>query len=128
MLEGYAYCEMIYENGQPSDFIYLEVNYAFEKMTGITKAVGRRVSEIIPGIRESNPELLEIYGKAALTGKSTKFETYVDELKIWFSISVYSIEKDRFVAVFDNITERKHTEKSIAGKQPPAGSVGDFAG
>ena len=113
MLEGYAYCEMIYENDRPSDFIYLEVNDAFEKLTGITKAMGRKVSEIIPGIRESNLELLEIYGKAARTGKSTKFETYIDELKIWFSISVYSVEKDHFVAVFDNITERKRTEKSI---------------
>ena len=113
MLEGYAYCEMIYENDRPSDFIYREVNDAFEKLTGITKAVGRKVSEIIPGIRESNPELLEIYGKAARTGESKKFETYVDELKIWFSVSVYSVEKDRFVAVFDNITERKHTEESI---------------
>ena len=113
MLEGYAYCKISYENGKPSDFIYLEVNDAFEKLTGITKAVGRKVSEIIPGIRESNPELLEIYGKAARTGESTKFETYVDELKIWFSISVYSVEKDCFVAVFDNITERKHTEEFI---------------
>ena len=42
MLEGYAYCKMIFENGQPSDFIYLEVNTAFEKLTGITKAVGRK--------------------------------------------------------------------------------------
>ncbi len=114
MLEGYAYCEMIYENGQPSDLIYLEVNLAFEKLTGITKAIGRKISDVIPGIRESNPELLEIYGKTALTGKSTRFETYVDELKIWFSISVYSVEKNRFVAVFDNISERKRIEKSIA--------------
>ena len=35
-------------------------------------------------------------------------------MKIWFSVSVYSVEKDRFVAVFDNITERKLAEETMA--------------
>ena len=113
MLEGYAYCEMIYENGQPSDFIYFEVNNAFEKLTGIKHAVGKKITQIIPDIRESNPELLEAYGRAARTGESEKLEAYVEALQTWFAISVYSVEKDRFVAVFDNITERKRTEESI---------------
>jgi hypothetical protein len=30
MAEGFARCQMIYENNQSTDFIYLEVNYAFE--------------------------------------------------------------------------------------------------
>ena len=64
MLEGYAYCEMIYENGQPSDFIHFEVNNAFEKLTGIKHAVGKKITQIIPDIRKSNPELLEAYGRA----------------------------------------------------------------
>ena len=55
MLEGYAYCKMIYENEQPSDFIYLEVNDAFEKLTGLKEVVGKKVSEVIPGIQEFKP-------------------------------------------------------------------------
>ena len=66
-----------------------------------------------PAFKSSNPELLEIYGRVTLTGESRKFETYVEELKIWFSISVYSIEKGYFVAVFDNITERKETNDAL---------------
>jgi PAS domain S-box-containing protein len=113
MLEGYAYCKMIYENEKPSDFIYLGVNNAFEKLTGLKEVAGKKVSEVIPGIQRSNPELFEIYGAVAFTGKSTKFETYVEQLKIWFSISVYSIEKGYFVAVFDNITKRKQAEEAL---------------
>ena len=107
MLSGYAYCKMIYDDGSPRDFIYLEVNSAFEKLTGLKNVVGKKVSEVIPGIHESNPELLQIYGRVALTGRPERFETYLEPLAIWFSVSVYSPEKEYFVAVFDNITERK---------------------
>ncbi len=73
--------------------------------------IGKRVTEVIPGIRESNPGLFEIYGRVATTGNPEKLETYVDSLGIWFSLSVYSTERDYFIAVFDNITERKQAEE-----------------
>jgi len=34
MLNGFAYCRMIFEQGQPQDFVYLATNGAFEKLTG----------------------------------------------------------------------------------------------
>ncbi len=110
MLDGFAYCRVIYENGAPSDFIYLEVNDAFEQLTGLKDVVGKRVSEVIPGIHQSNPELLQTYGRVAQTGRPARFETYLESLGFWFSISVYSPETDHFVAVFHNITERKQAE------------------
>ena len=58
MIDGYAYCRMFYEDDVPVDFVYLDVNSAFERLTGLKDAVGRKVSEIIPGVRQDNPELL----------------------------------------------------------------------
>ena len=113
MLEGYAYCRMIFEQGVPRDFVYLEVNHAFETLTGLKDVVGKNVSAIIPGIRESDPELFEVYGRVALTDQPERFETYVDALKIWLSISVYCPEPESFVAVFDNISARKADEAKI---------------
>jgi PAS domain S-box-containing protein len=114
MQEGYAYCKMIYDkNNRPIDFIYINVNKAFENLTGLKNVIGRNVSEIIPGIKDSSPELLEKYGRAALTGKPEKFEIYLDLLNIWFSISVFSPEKEYFIAVFDVITERRMAEEAI---------------
>jgi PAS domain S-box-containing protein len=113
MLSGFAFCRMIFENNAPRDFIYLEVNPAFEALTGLKDVSGKKVSDVIPGIQETNPELFETYGRVSRTGVPEKLVTYVPELKIWFSISVYSPQQEHFVAVFDNITERKHLEQSL---------------
>ncbi len=113
MLEGYAYCRMVGGEGEPRDFVYLSVNAAFQKLTGLRDVVGRRVSEVIPGLRESHPELLETYARVASTGNPERFESYVEPLGVWFSVSVYSPERGCFVAVFDNITLRKRAEEEL---------------
>jgi len=111
MLEGFAYCEMLFDDcGRPIDFVYLAVNSTFGKLTGLENVVGKRVTEVIPGIKESEPELFERYGRVALTGKPERFEIEVKALGIWFSISAYGLENGRFVATFDNVTERKRAE------------------
>ncbi len=113
MLNGLAYCRMLFEDGRPVDFVYLAVNNAFETLTGLKDVVGKRVSEVIPGIRESDPGLLEAYGRVALTGKAERFEAYVKVLDMWFSLSVYSPRKEHFVTAFDVITERKRSEERL---------------
>jgi PAS domain S-box-containing protein len=110
MLYGYAYCKMIFENDRPQDFTYITVNSAFEKLTGLKNVAGKKVSEVIPGIQESNPELFQIYGRVALAGKTESFETYLESLGIWFSVTAYCPEKEHFVAVFEDVTERKRIE------------------
>ena len=83
MPDGFAWCKMIFENEQPIDFEYLAVNRAFEKLTGQSNVVGKRVTELVPGIRESSPELFEIYGRVALTGLPERFETYLSQSETW---------------------------------------------
>jgi PAS domain S-box-containing protein len=113
MLNGFAYCQMLFDQGRPQDFIYLEVNRAFETLTGLKDVNGKKVSEVIPGIRESDPELFEIYARVALTGLPESFEVYVEALAMWFFFSVYSPKKEYFVTVFDVITNRKRAEQEL---------------
>jgi PAS domain S-box-containing protein len=113
MVEGYAYCRMLFDEGRPQDFIYLEVNATFEKLTGLTNVAGKKVTEVVPGIREADPELFEIYGRVALTGMPERFEMFVKALSAWYQISVYCPKKEHFIAVFDVITERKQTEELL---------------
>ena len=110
MLNGFAFCRMIIEENRPKDFVYLKVNDAFEKLTGLKDVVGKRVSQVIPGILEKDPAVIETYGRVTLTGRPEVFEVYVESLSMWFSISAYSPLKEHFVAVFDVITDRKQAE------------------
>lgn len=113
MVEGFAFCKMLFKDGQPYDFIYLSVNQSFEMITGLKNVVGKKISELIPGILQTDPEPLEIYGRVILTGKSERFETYVKGLNLWLHISVYSPAKEHFVAIFDNINDRKLAEEAL---------------
>ncbi|MFZ2644427.1 MAG: PAS domain S-box protein [Verrucomicrobiia bacterium] len=113
MLNGFAYCRMVYEKDRPSDFVYVAVNSAFERLTGLKDVVGRRVSEVIPGIQEKDPEMFEVFGRVVRTGAPEKFETHVEAMKMWFSVSVYRPQEGYFVALFDVITQRKQAEMAL---------------
>jgi len=120
MLNGFAFCHMIYDNDNPYDFVYLKVNKSFESLTGLKDVEGKKVSDIIPEIQKSDQALIELYGRVAMTGIPEFFETYVISLDDWYSISVYSPKKDYFIAVFDVITERKKNEQELISAKEKA--------
>ena len=110
---GIAHCRMLYEDDTPADFVYLSVNPAFERLTGLRDVAGRRVSEVIPGIASKDAQLLAEYGAVARGGGPRRLEFFVEALDQWFDLSVYGAEPDHFVAVFDVITGRKRTEANL---------------
>jgi PAS domain-containing protein len=104
---------MLFEQNQPKDFIFLRVNDAFSTLTGLKDVVGKRVTEVIPGIQLSDPKLFDIFGRVASFGIPERLEIYVEALQQWFWISVYSPKKEHFVAVFEVVTERKRAEEEL---------------
>ena len=113
MAEGVVYLRLLFENGEPRDAIYLAVNPAWEKMTGLKNVVGRKMSEVVPGFRETRPEPFERVSRVAVTGRSERFETYSTPLKKWLSISAYCPWKEHVIVVHDDITERKGAQDQL---------------
>ncbi|HEX3002130.1 MAG TPA: PAS domain S-box protein [Methanoregula sp.] len=114
MLEGFAYCRMIYDGqGRPSDWVFLSVNRAFEQMAGLYGIEGKRILEALSDIRTLSPELFFMCGRVASTGIPETSEIDFLPLKRWLKVSVFSPEKDYFVVVFEDITERKESQKRI---------------
>ncbi|MBI4087033.1 PAS domain S-box protein [Candidatus Kaiserbacteria bacterium] len=124
MLEGLAYCQMIFDREkQPIDFVFIEVNKNYQTLTGMKEVVGKKVTELIPDIRESNPDMFAAYARVSLTGHPEILEIYVKQLKRWFLISAYSPKKNFFVAVFQDSTDRKRVEKELENAKIAARNV-----
>ncbi|MBF0477939.1 MAG: PAS domain-containing protein [Candidatus Omnitrophica bacterium] len=111
MVSGFAYHQLICdEKGQPVDYITLEVNKEFEKLTNGPKelVIGKRAYAAVPGL---DKEWLDIFGQVALTGQPCHYVQYASNLGKWFEGSVFSGEKGFFAVTFVDITDKKKTEE-----------------
>lgn len=116
MSNGLAYHKMLTdEKNRPSDFIFLDVNKAFEGVIGISrkKIIGRKASQIIPDIASIRPVLLKTFGDVALKGIDTQFDLHFPALQKWYSVSSYCPKPGYFVASFEDITGRKELEQQL---------------
>jgi diguanylate cyclase (GGDEF)-like protein/PAS domain S-box-containing protein len=107
---AFAYHEIILdEEGIPCDYVFLEVNHAFEEMTGLIEGriIGRRVTQVLRGIREEQFDYIASYGRIALQGGTAEYEQYFEELKRWYRIQVYSNEKYYFAVNFLDVSKEK---------------------
>ncbi len=109
--EGFCVIEMIYdEEGNPTDYKFLEINPVFEEQTGLMNAQGKTMRELVPNHDDS---WFEIYGKVDLTGESIRFENRAEVLDRWFDLFAFRVgepEDHKVAVIFTNITERKLAE------------------
>jgi PAS domain S-box-containing protein len=115
---GWGEHRMIFDDtGAPTDYVFLDVNTAFERFTGLTRDAirGRRVTEVIPGIRDAQPNLIEVYGDVVRTGRERRMEIHFAPLDRWYGLTAYKRPGDRFIVMFEDITKRKEAEREVEG-------------
>ncbi len=114
---GWAYHKIVTNNNnEPIDYIYLEVNDAFCEMTHLKRenVLGKKISEILPDIKDDSIDWIGLFGDVALTGKEIKFENYSEAIGKWFMVTASSPDKGYFVVVFSDITERIQAEEALS--------------
>ncbi len=116
MSEGFAYHRIVLDGaGKPVDYVFLQVNEAFEQQTGLKgkDIIGRRVTEVLAGIENDPADWIGRYGRVALTGEPIRFESFAEPLEKWYVVSSFSSHRGFFAATFSDITDRKRTELAL---------------
>lgn len=110
---GFAAQEILFTaDGTPCDYRFLEVNPAFEAIAGLTRAhiVGRRVSEVLPGI---DPHWIERFAEVAMSGDSAQYDDFSSDLGRRYRVTAYRPSAGCCAAVFDDITALWQDEEAI---------------
>lgn len=113
MVSAFAFHEIVRDaKGRPCDYRYLDVNPAFERLTGLTRAqvVGKTSREVMPDL---DPRWIDVYLEVALTGTPTHFEYRAPSLGKHFEVSAFSPRLGCFAVTFTDITERIASEERL---------------
>jgi len=111
--DGYALHQVVLDDsGTPIDYEFLDVNPAFERLTGLQREglIGRKVTAVLPGIESSGFDWIGTFGRVALGGGTATFEQYSEPLRKWYEVTAYRESPGRFVTLFHDVTPRRLAE------------------
>jgi two-component sensor histidine kinase len=100
--------------GQCIDYVFVELNAAFEEQTGLHNAVGKSMRDLRA---EHEQHWFDIYGEVARTGVPKRFTAEAAALGRWYDVYACRVgepESNRVAIVFEDITGRKQLEERYA--------------
>ncbi|RPD48677.1 PAS domain S-box protein [Hymenobacter sediminis] len=113
MDEGVSILEIIYDEAEkPVDLRWVEVNPAFERITGLRGVAGQLTSTVVP----TEQHWLDAYDSVIKTGQPLRYENYHAGINQWYRTHTSRIggPESRLVAnIFEDITERKQHEARL---------------
>ena len=113
MTNGFALHEVIRDpSGKVIDYIFLDVNPAYEKFTGLSRetVIGKTVKEILPNTEDF---WIANFGEIATTGVPKNLENYSGELGRWYAVYAYRFAPEQFAVMVQDISERKQAEGAL---------------
>lgn len=113
---GLALHEIVVDaDGKPVDYRFLAMNEPFSAMVGMPaeQAIGRRVTEVFPGIVDDTTDWIGIYGAVVQSGLPRRFEHHSQGLQRWFEVVAYRTSPGQFAVIAQDITDRKLAEERL---------------
>lgn len=110
---GFALHEVLQdESGKVVDYRFLEVNPAYERLTGLLAAdiIGKKITEALPGIEQG---WIEMLGSVAVTGVPVRYENHVAKLDKWYETWTYRPAPRQFAVFVTDMTERRKQEEEL---------------
>ena len=97
--------------GRPIDFLFLDVNSAYEELTG--KPRGERIGHLLSKIIDPEDPTFELLTKVARTGQAGRIETYSEDVKKHFKVSGFRSRRGTVTVLLSDVTERKRAEDEL---------------
>lgn len=111
MDQGLAIVDVLYdEDNKAVDYVFHQVNAAFEDEAGLKDVVGRRASEVL---KEHAAYWVEIFGNVLKTGEPVRIAANRTVTGRWYETNVFRIGgtgSHRIAFLFTDITPRKEEE------------------
>ena len=110
---GYCVIEMIFDDdGRPVDHRFLETNGAFERQSGLTNVIGRRMRDLAPGHEQ---HWFDLYGAVALTGQPAQTTDQAEAVGgRWFEVNAYRLVdggRSLVGVLFTDVTRRVNQDR-----------------
>lgn len=111
--EGFYLSRILYDgNGGPVDYMYEEVNPAFERLMGLSRdeIVGRRARDLFPSL---SSRWLGIFSKVARSGVPSSDTFYSQSFGRYFETLAFRPTDGQFAVLVTDVTERKKAEEAV---------------
>ncbi len=113
MISAFALLEPVYDkSGFINDFRYVEVNPAFERMTGLPASLvpGRTIREMIPLVEE---HWIATMRGVALTGEPASLDAYSQDYDRYYELRAFQPAPGRVAILFNDVTDRQLVENRL---------------
>ena len=111
--DGFELLELIFDKqGNVIDFVFLDVNPAYERQTGLKAAnlIGKRKKEVAPAAEQ---RWYDYAIQAAKTDKTVSYQYYNPNVNAYYETQFIPIPPNQIAVLFKNITERKQAEDAL---------------
>ena len=114
---GLALYQIILDRkGRPSDFIFLDANPAYEKLTRLSRneIIGKRGLEVFP---EMERKWIDLFGRVALSGQAESVTHHSASRDRYWGVKAFSPAPSQFAVAINDITERVRSAQEMAAKE-----------
>ena len=114
MDDGLCIVDILYDDGKPVDYRFLDINPAFETQTGLRGARGKYVRELVPGLADTH--WAELYSHVALTGEPLRLSEAPSPIGRWFNVYATRVgdpAQGKVAVLFTDVTESRRTRDDL---------------
>lgn len=114
--DGFILAEPIFDNNYVSDYKFLKVNPAYERLTGAKSGdvLGKRAKEVAPNLDKSIFSLVDFVIKNQKAKHNEFFDEYSGK---WYDSYYFPFGKNRVGILFRDISKQKNVEAALRSSE-----------